>query len=69
MTEEMRENIKTSLRSKFQMYAEQLDGHRAYALCLAFGYGVQVGSQDAELINFVNALLEEYRMKLICAEV
>lgn len=65
MTEPMRNNIKNSVVAKFNFYAEELPPREAYLRCLAFAYGVQVGSQDADLCNFINTLLEEYRMKLI----
>ena len=65
MTEPMRNNIKNSVVAKFNFYVNQLPPHDAYLRCLAFAYGVQVGSQDADLTNFTNVLLEEYRMKLI----
>lgn len=68
MTAEMRENIKNSVRCKCEFYANELPPHDAYLRCLAFVYGVQIGSQDAELNNFTNVLLEEYRMRLICKE-
>lgn len=64
MTDEMRENIKTTVRSKFAFYADELPAKEAYLRCYAFAHGVQVGSQDADLCNFTNALLNEYRQKL-----
>ena len=68
MVDTMRENIKNTVHCKFDFYVRELPPRDAYLRCLAFGYGVQVGSQDAELCNFINELLEEYRMKLICTD-
>jgi hypothetical protein len=70
MSDEMRENIKNSVRCKCGFFAEEIESPRqAYFRILDFCCGVQYGSQDAELLNFTNALIEEYRMKLICTEV
>ena len=69
MTDEIRENIKATVRSKFEFYAYELESNaprKAFALCSAYGHGVIMGSQDADLSNFVFALLEDYRLKLIC---
>lgn len=68
MTDEMRNSIKTSIHSKFLFYADELPPKEAYLRCLAFAYGVQIGSQDAELINYTNNLLAKYRELLLCKE-
>lgn len=68
MTEPMRNNIKNSVVAKFNFYADELEPRQAYLRCLAFGYGVKVGSQDAELANFIDDLLAKYRLRLICEE-
>lgn len=65
MTELMRYNIKNSVVAMFNFYVDELEPREAYLRCLTFAYGVQIGSQDAELVNFIDNLLEEYRMKLI----
>ena len=66
MTDE-REVIETTIRHLFATYAYEkgVSAREAYSKCCAFAYGIKIGSQDADLCNFTNALLEKYRLLLI----
>ena len=67
MTRSLRDSIKTTIRCSLSDFEVNYPPKEAYKLCFAFVRGIQYGSQDAELINYTNILLEEYRMKLIAS--
>lgn len=62
MTDAMRERIIETARNTFENTYAQYDFRKAVVLTAFFRDGMIYGSQDAKIINAINALWDEFRL-------